>query len=216
MSESPIRVLLVDDHPLVLDGIQARLEGEPGVEIVGQANNGKEALREAELLKPDVVMMDVSMPVMNGLEATRHFQADFPDVRVLILTMHDNREYIVQLIQSGASGYILKDVSSDELIKAIETVHQGSTYFSSGASQTLFSNFDAPVTTAESGVLTKREEAVLKLLAGGCSNKEIARDLDISVRTVETHRQNIKNKLNIQTAAGLTKYAIEHNLVQLS
>ncbi|MEH6652433.1 MAG: response regulator transcription factor [Motiliproteus sp.] len=215
MSEiNKIRVLLVDDHPLVLDGIQARLTTEPGIEVVGRASNGQEALDQAARLIPDVVLMDVSMPVMNGMEATRRFQTEFPAIKVLILSMHDNREYILQLMQSGAHGYILKDVSSMELIKAVETVFLGNTYFSQSASQTLFNNFDAA--PAQTPNLTKREETVLKLLAEGLSNKAIARELNISVRTVETHRQNIKGKLGIQTAAGLAKYAIEHNLVSLS
>ena len=209
-----IKVLLVDDHPLVLDGIQARIEGVPGIEVVGQAHNGVEALEHASRSSPNVVLMDVSMPVMNGMEATRRFQTDFPAIKVLILTMHDNKEYILQLMQSGASGYVLKDVSSDELIKAIETVHQGNTYFSQSASQTLFNNSEPAQPQTQN--LTKREETVLKLLAEGNSNKGIANELKISVRTVETLRQNIKSKLDIHTAAGLAKYAIEHNLVQLS
>ena len=213
-AQQTIKVLLVDDHPLVLDGIQARLEEVPGIRVVGQAHNGQEALEQANRLAPDVVLMDVSMPVMNGLEATRRFNSDYPAVKVLILSMHDNKEYILQLMQSGASGYILKDVSSDELIKAIETVFLGNTYFSQSASQTLFNNFETHRPQTQN--LTKREETVLKLLAEGKSNKAIANDLKISVRTVETHRQNIKNKLDIHTAAGLAKYAIEHNLVQLS
>lgn len=212
--QQTIRVLLVDDHPLVLDGIRARLENVDGIEVVGEANNGLEALDRARDLNPAVVLMDVSMPVMNGLEATLKFQQDFPAVKVLILSMHDNKEYILQLMQSGASGYILKDVSSDELIKAIETVFQGNTYFSQGASQTLFNSFEGGKQQTQN--LTNREETVLRLLAQGNSNKGIANELKISVRTVETHRQNIKNKLDIQTAAGLAKYAIEHNLVQLS
>ncbi|MBS97653.1 MAG: DNA-binding response regulator [Oceanospirillaceae bacterium] len=217
MSLKPIKVLLVDDHPLVLDGIRARLEDEGGIDVVGDACNGQDALEKAQSLSPDVVLMDVSMPVMNGFDATRKLRECCPQVRVLILSMHDNREYILQLIQSGAAGYILKDVSSEEMVKAIETVNQGGTYFSSGASQTLFARFDEPAASAQdSGVLTRRELTVLKLLAEGRNNKEIARELDISVRTVETHRQNIKSKLNIQTAAGLVRYAIEHNLVQLS
>jgi two-component system nitrate/nitrite response regulator NarL len=217
MDNKMIRVLLVDDHPLVLDGINACLSSEPNIEVVGQANNGLEALELAEALSPDVVLMDVSMPVMNGLEATKELKLRFPDFRVLILSMHENREYILQLIQSGAAGYVLKDVSSKELVKAIEVVHQGGTYFSSRASDTLVRQFDSG--RRNSGVddsrpsLTKREETVLKLLAEGGSNKDIARQLDISVRTVETHRQNIKQKLNIQTAAGLAKYAIENSII---
>ncbi|MBP0049388.1 response regulator transcription factor [Marinobacterium sp. AK62] len=213
-----IRVLLVDDHPLVIDGIQARLEDEGGIEVVGRANNGREAIEAAKSLQPDVILMDISMPVMNGLEATRELQQTMPETRVLILSMHDNREYMVQLIQSGAKGYILKDVSAAEMVSAVETVYRGGTYFSSSASQTLFSQFEAPevsATPSASG-LTRRETTVLKLLAEGRNNKEIAKVLGISVRTVETHRQNIKSKLDIHTAAGLTRYAIEHDLVQLS
>ncbi|MET3999524.1 response regulator transcription factor [Marinobacterium sp. MBR-109] len=212
-----IRVLLVDDHPLVIDGIQARLENEGGIEVVGQAGNGLEAIEQVQNLKPDVVLMDVSMPIMNGLEATRELRTRSPETRVLILSMHDNREYMVQLIQSGARGYILKDVSAAEMVKAIETVCQGGTYFSASASQTLFSHFTAPETAAveeAGGELTPREIMVLRQLAEGHNNKEIARALSISVRTVETHRQNIKSKLNIHTAAGLVRYALEHNLVQ--
>lgn len=213
-----IRVLLVDDHPLVIDGIQARLEDEGAIDVVGRGGNGQEAIALSQKLQPDVVLMDISMPVMNGLEATRILSEDLPNIRVLILSMHDNREYMVQLIQAGAKGYILKDVSAAEMVKAVETVYQGGTYFSASASQTLFSNFDQPAAREgrKETQLTQREQTVLKLLAEGHNNKEIARVLGISVRTVETHRQNIKSKLDIHTAAGLTRYAIEHNLVQLS
>ncbi|WP_151703628.1 response regulator transcription factor [Nitrincola alkalilacustris] len=212
MLDETIRVLLVDDHMLVLDGLQARLAMEPHIEIVGTANNGEEALKAARKLSPDVVIMDVSMPVLNGLEATKRFNIELPGTRILILSMHDDREYILSLIQTGASGYVLKDVSSHELINAIETVHSGNTYFSSGASNALF---QMPDTTSKQtpSELSKRELTVLKLLAAGLSNKEIGRDLRISVRTVETHRQKLKSKLGIQTTAGLTKFAIENQLI---
>lgn len=216
MSNHKIRVLLVDDHPLVLEGISARLEGEPSLEVVGMANNGQQALEKSAALNPDVVLMDISMPVMNGFEAAEQFRSEQPEVKVLILSMHDDREYIVKLIQCGAAGYVLKDVSSSELITAIETVFSGGSYFSSGASQALFSQFQhdqAAIEKSEQEPLTGREKDVLKLVAEGNSNKEIARTLDISVRTVETHRQNIKSKLDIHTAAGLTRYAIDNQLV---
>jgi two-component system, NarL family, nitrate/nitrite response regulator NarL len=211
----PIRVFLVDDHPLVLDGISSRLQEESHIEVVGQANNGKEAIEKAHKIQPDIVLMDVNMPVMGGLEAMRQFKEELPGIRVLILSMHDDQEYIVKLMHEGASGYVLKDVSSNELIKAIEAVYQGSTYFSAGASKSLFNNFEKATAEQENN-LTKREETVLTLIAEGQCNKEIARTLNISVRTVETHRQNIKNKLDIHTAAGLARYAIEHNLINLS
>lgn len=216
MSTEKIRIVLVDDHPLVLEGIIARLEDEPSLDVVGSANDGAQALTLIDEVQPDVVLMDISMPVMNGFEATERLRAEQPNVRVLILSMHESREYILKLIQCGAAGYVLKDVSSNELITAIKTVYSGATYFSAGASQSLFSqaDFQPSGQASESReVLTSREQEVLRLLAQGASNKAMARQLDISVRTVETHRQNIKTKLDIQTAAGLTRYAIEHNLI---
>lgn len=205
-----IRVLLVDDHMLVLDGLQARLELEDNIDIIATASNGLEALEKSAVTQPDLVLMDVSMPVLNGLEATKRFKSEQPHVKVLMLSMHNDKEYILSLIQSGANGYVLKDVSSEELVQAISTVHQGGTYFSSGASEALFSTTAAPKQCDE---LSKREIAVLKEVAIGLSNKEIASALSISVRTVETHRQNIKNKLDIHSSAGLVKYAIEHGLI---
>ncbi|WP_028305178.1 response regulator [Oceanospirillum maris] len=206
-----IKLLLVDDHPLVRDGIRARLETEESIQVIGEAQNGEEALAFVQQQMPDVILMDVSMPVMNGLEATKLFRVRYPLIRVLILSMHDSREYMMQLVQTGASGYVLKDVSSDELIRAILTVNQGGTYFSAGASNTLFRGEVEQVSQIQS--LTPREATVLKYLAEGHSNKEIARELDISVRTVETHRQNVKQKLDIHTAAGLARYAIEQGLL---
>jgi len=206
-----IRVLLVDDHMLVLDGLQARLEMEDNIDIIATASNGLEALAKAAEAQPDLVLMDVSMPVLNGLEATKRFKAEQPYVKILMLSMHHDKEYILSLIRSGANGYVLKDVSSEELVQAINTVHQGGTYFSSGASDSLFSQVPSPKQYEE---LTKREIAVLKEVAAGLSNKEIAQSLNISVRTVETHRQNIKNKLDIHTSAGLIKYALEQQLIE--
>lgn len=211
MSLSPLRVLLVDDHTLVLDGLQARLELEANIEVIGTASNGLEALEKASKLEPDLVLMDVSMPVLNGLQATKRFKAEQPEIKILMLSMHHDKEYILSLIQSGANGYVLKDVSSEELVQAINTVSQGGTYFSSGASDALFSQAGSGEKCEE---LTKRELSVLKELAIGLSNKEMAQTLNISVRTVETHRQNIKNKLDIHTSAGLVKYALEHNLIK--
>jgi two-component system nitrate/nitrite response regulator NarL len=208
---SSLRVLLVDDHTLVLDGLQARLELEENIEIIGTASNGLEALEKAKELNPDLVLMDVSMPVLNGLEATKRFKLEQPEIKILMLSMHNDKEYILSLIQSGANGYVLKDVSSEELVQAINTVQQGGTYFSSGASDVLF----AQASPEEKGEeLTKRETAVLIEVAMGLSNKEIAQALEISVRTVETHRQNIKSKLDIHTSAGLVKYALAHQLIE--
>jgi len=204
-----ITVLLVDDHMLVLDGLKARLELEDNIKVLGTANNGNEALIQAKKLNPDIVLMDVSMPILNGIEAAKRFQTEQPEKKILMLSMHQDKEYILSLIKTGASGYVLKDVPAAELVLAIETVMRGGSYFSSGASQALY-HMQEEATKEE---LTKRELAVLKELASGAANKTIANNLKISVRTVETHRQNLKNKLGIHSAAGLTKYAIEHKLI---
>ncbi len=211
--QKTIRLLLVDDHMLVLDGLQARLELEDHIDVIGTASNGLEALEKANTLSPDVVLMDVSMPILNGLEATKRFREKQLPVKILMLSMHNEKEYILSLIHAGANGYVLKDVSSEELIHAITTVHQGGTYFSSGASASLFTESITPE-SQNTETLSKREIAVLKEVATGFSNKEIAQTLNISVRTVETHRQNIKNKLEIHTSAGLIKYALDKKLIE--
>jgi len=209
---SSIRILLVDDHTLILDGLQARLSLEEHIEVVGTANDGEKALQLAKQLNPDVILMDVSMPVLNGLETVKRFQVEQPDQKILMLSMHQDKEYILSLIQTGANGYVLKDVPAAELVLAIETVFRGGSYFSSGAVDVLCHKQykDMPI---QSNELTKREIDVLIFITSGLSNKAIAENLNISVRTVESHRQNLKNKLEIQSAAGLTKYAIENNLI---
>lgn len=209
-NENKIRVLLVDDHPLVLDGIRSRIEQDPSIEVIGEGNNGEEALQLAQEKKPDIVLMDISMPVLNGIEAAERFSAEQPDVKLLMLTMHDNKEYITKVLKAGAKGYILKDVSSNEMISALKAVSQGKTYYSSGVTDILLSEGSSKVVP-----LTDREKTILRLLAEGNSNKHVARELDISVRTVETHRRNIKRKLDVKTSAGLVKYAIENGIVEL-
>lgn len=210
-AESKVRVMLVDDHILVLEGIRARLEREEGIVVVGQATDGQEALDLIEELKPDVVMMDVSMPNMNGIETTKIFQQRYPDLKVLILSMHDNREYISQLMLHGAKGYILKDVSVEEMVRAIRSVADGATYICRAATETFF-RFGEQQESAESN-LTSREEAILARVARGLSSKAISNELNISARTVESHRQNIKTKLQLNTTAELTKYAYDQNLI---
>ena len=205
-----IRVLLVDDHPLVLDGIRSRLEEEGSIEVIGEGSNGQEALSMADELNPDVVLMDINMPVLNGIEAAERFNIELPDIKLLMLTMHDSREYITKVLKAGAKGYILKDVSSNEMISAIKAVYIGKTYYSSGVTDILLN--EGPKKEVP---LTDREKTILCLLAEGNSNKHVARELDISVRTVETHRRNIKRKLDVKTSAGLVKYAIENGIVEL-
>lgn len=208
----PIKVVIVDDHQVVLDGFMARLSLEPDIEVIGTASNGVEAFEVVKALSPDVVLMDVSMPVMNGIDATRVIKDELPHVKVLMLTMHDNREYIMKVMQCGAVGYMLKEISSEKMVQAIKTVEQGSTYFCESVTQTLFSQGDISMVN-KPNPLSRREESVLKLVAQGCSSKKVASLLNISYRTVETHRQNIKHKLELSSTAELAKYAVEQGMI---
>jgi two-component system nitrate/nitrite response regulator NarL len=211
MSEA-IRVVIVDDHQVVLEGFSARLERELEIDVVATASNGLEAVEVVKLHRPDVVLMDVSMPIMNGIEATQLLKEEVPEVKVLMLTMHDNREYIMKVMQAGAVGYMLKEISAEKMVQAIKTVKQGSTYFCESVTQTLFSQPVEP-TQNKLNPLSRREEAVLKMVAQGNSSKKIALLLNISYRTVETHRQNIKHKLDLHSTAELAKYAIDRGMV---
>ena len=204
-----IRIILADDHPLVLEGVRSCLETFDHIEIVGAVNNGRGALQLAAETQPDIAILDINMPDLNGLDTTAEFRQHLPNVKLLILSMHDDKEYIAAAIQYGARGYVLKDVSTREIVTAIEAIHNGGIYFSSGISEVLAT---LPAKSDTSASLTAREVSVLVLLAEGRSNKQVARDLDISVRTVETHRKNLKRKLEISSVAGLTRYVIENNL----
>jgi len=206
---SKIRLLLADDHPIVLDGIKSHLRAQPEFEVVGSACNGHEALEKARNLLPDVVVMDITMPEMNGLEATAHLRKQVPDAKVLILTMHDSKEYIAQMIRMGARGYLLKDGSPAELVRAIKTVHSGEVFFTPPVSRMIVEEM------VEVPVLSRRERQVLSLIAEGLLNKQIADKLGIGVRTIETHRERIMNKLEIHTVAGLTKYAIAQGITTI-
>ncbi|CAM4403045.1 response regulator [Vibrio agarivorans] len=211
MSEK-ISVIMVDDHQVVLDGFMARLVQEPEIEVVGTASNGLEAVEIVGQLLPDVVLMDVSMPIMNGIDATRLICEEYPQVKVLMLTMHDNREYIMKVMQAGAVGYMLKEICANKMVQAIKTVNQGSTYFCESVTQTLFTQEVVP-SEQKPNPLSRREESVLKLVAEGHSSKKVAALLGISYRTVETHRQNIKHKLDLHSTAELAKYAIDKGII---
>jgi len=203
-----IKIILVDDHPLFREGIASRLNMHEGIDIIAEAENGKQLLEKLADAKPDIVMMDISMPEINGMDALEIVKEKFPEVRVIMLSMHDDKEYIVSVIRSGAEGYLLKDISGEEMIAAIQKVHEGGKYFSGEVAQILVQE-----NTADAGdILTTREQLVLRLISHGNSNKSIASQLDISVRTVETHNRNIKQKLLIDTTSGLVRYAIEHRL----
>lgn len=203
------RVLIVDDHPLVAEGIRAILETYDDIEIAGTLPNGREAVERVTALDPDVVLLDLNMPQVNGLTATELILERRPDTRILILSMHDTPEYVSTALSHGAMGYILKDVPTEEVKLAIDTVMRGDRYLCTGASACL-----TPVAEGGREPLTSREQTILLELAQGRSNKEVAIALDISVRTVETHRKNIKRKLGISSTAGLTRYALEHGVLQ--
>ncbi|UOA23336.1 Oxygen regulatory protein NreC [Sulfitobacter pontiacus] len=203
-----IKVMIVDDHPMVAEGIQSILESYDDINVVGCLPNGRAAIESVAELDPDVILMDLNMPEIGGLSATEILLERQPDTRIVILSMHDNPEYISSALSHGAMGYILKDVPTDEIKLAIDTVMRGERYLCTGAQGSL-----EPKDAARES-LTEREQTILLQLAQGKSNKEVALTLDISVRTVETHRKNIKRKLGISSTAGLTRYAMEHGVLQ--
>ena len=203
----PIRVLIVDDHPMVAEGIQSILETYDDIEVAGTLTNGQEAVDQVAALAPDVILLDLNMPVLGGLTATEIILERAPDTRILILSMHDSAEYISTALAHGAMGYVLKDVPTEEIKTAIDTVMAGQRYLCTGASGSL-------TPSGGNDVLTSREQTILLQLARGLSNREVGEVLNISVRTVETHRKNIKSKLGISSTAGLTRYAMEHGVLQ--
>ncbi|MDW3184022.1 response regulator transcription factor [Roseobacter sp.] len=210
MSDTPsIKTLIVDDHPMVADGIQSILESYDDIEVVGTCNSARSAIDQLSTLDPDVILMDLNMPDMGGLTATEIILEQRPGTRILVLSMHDSPEYISSALNHGAMGYVLKDVPTDEIKQAIDVVMSGERYLCTGARGSLEPKGD---NTREA--LTGREQTILLQLAQGKSNKEVAIALDISVRTVETHRKNIKRKLGISSTAGLTRYALEHGVLQ--
>lgn len=204
-----IRVLIVDDHPMVAEGIQSILESYDDIEIVGTLTNGRDAVEQVQKRAPDVILMDLNMPDISGLNATEMILEQRPETNIVILSMHDSPEYISTALSHGARGYILKDVPTEEIYTAIETVMAGGEYLCTGAKGSL-----QPKISDGRETLTSREQTILLELAQGQSNKDVANSLNISVRTVETHRKNIKRKLGISSTAGLTRYALEHGVLQ--
>ena len=202
-----IRIGLVDDHSLVRDGIKSLLAIVDTVEVIGEAENGHEALHLVEQFQPDLLLVDIGLKDMNGLELTRRLKQHSPFLKILILSMYDNFEYVSESIRSGASGYVLKNSPSREIIAAIEAIASDGTFYSADIAQKLIADKD---TDKE---LTPRESEVLYKMVQGMNNKEMARELNISVRTVETHRLSIRRKLNIDKPAALAKYALDHGLV---
>jgi DNA-binding NarL/FixJ family response regulator len=215
MHHSSIKVLVADDHTVVREGIRHVLDGEPGFTIVAEAATAAEAVRLAEAEKPDVVLLDITMPGESGLQAAVRMRKLVPGTRILILSMHDNPEYVLESVRAGAHGYLLKDSAATELRQAIRAVHQGEEYFSAPIAHRLRAAVrgQAGELPGPLDVLTGREREVLVGIALGRTNKEIASELGISHRTVETHRESLMRKLGIKTVAGLTKLALETGLV---
>jgi DNA-binding NarL/FixJ family response regulator len=207
-----LRVLVAEDHQLVSDGIVALLR-TAGHEIVGRASDGQTAVRLAETLNPDIAVLDASMPLLNGIDASRAIQRIRPDTKAIIVTVHDEDEYVLNAFRAGVRGYVLKKQAAADLLQAIKEVQAGSVYVSPGMSRALV---DAIRNNTEirSDLLTGREREVLQLVAEGKTSKEIASVLDVSVKTAETHRANIMNKLDIHETAGLVRYAIRHGMVE--
>ncbi len=215
-TKSRIRILLADDHPVVRRGVGSCLARYPGLELVGEAGDGREALRKIRELVPDLVLLDIDMPHLSGLAVAETLRKEMPQLKVLILSMHQQPEYVLRILHSGAHGYVLKESPVEELVKAIETVHSGETFFSPDIARVALNQFvngngEGPDLKA----LTPREREVLVHVAEGCSNKEIAQNLSVGVRTVETHRERIMRKLDIHSIAGLTRFAIAKGLVTL-
>lgn len=216
MEKSPddkkIRVLLVDDHPMTLRGVRDFLSRAKNIEIVGEAHDGEEGVRSAMSLSPDIVLMDIQMPKLDGIQATRMLRKEVPEIKVIILTLHDERESYEKFLKSGARGYVLKDTSPRELIFAIESVFQGNAYFSPPLSSVILAEYDDS-TTHPKTELSDHERQIIILIAKGCTNKEIGQKLSCSYRTIEKHRNNLMQKLNLHSAVDLTRYAIEHHFL---
>jgi len=211
-----IKVLLVDDHPVVRKGLYSCLSNHPNLDVVGEAGNGAEAIRKVRELGPDIVLMDIYMPEMDGLAVTQFLHHESPHIKVLILSMHSNRETVMRIIKAGARGYVLKDAATEELVRAIESVNSGESFFSPAVARIALNQFVSEADRSDPfSRLSDREREVLRLIADGKSNKEIAQALGIGVRTIETHRERVMQKLNVHSVAGLTKVALAHGLISL-
>jgi two-component system, NarL family, response regulator NreC len=215
---STIRVLLADDHKIIRDGLKALVEKESGMEVIAEAESGRKAVQLVQKQRPDVVIMDVSMPDMNGIEATRKIMEETPGVRVIALSMHTDRRFILDILEAGACGYVLKDRAFEELATAIRQVARGNTYICSRMAGVVvkgYLNKTPGSSHAASSILSPREHEVLQLLAKGMKAREIAVRLNVSVKTVETYRRNVMDKLKLRSIAELTKYAVREGLVSL-
>ena len=217
----PIRTLLADDHTIVREGLRALLLADGGIDVVGEARNGREAVEMAVALVPDVVVMDIAMPILNGLEATRQIRAAVPGAKVLILSAHSDDAYIDRVIAVGAAGFLIKQTSAQVLAKAIHEVMAGNTFYSPQVSKRVRDHYQKSdkaggLMVKKATGLTSRELEVIQLVAEGQANKQVAAELNISIKTVEKHRQHLMDKLNIHDTAGLTRYAIAQGIIESS
>ena len=215
--ENKMSIVLADDHTILREGLRALLTADSNFEVVGEARDGREAVRCVERLGPDLLLMDLSMPRMSGMDAIREIKKRYPDTKIIALTVHKTEEYLLTTLQAGADGFVLKDATHDELIMAIKNVMGGKSYLSPGVSEKVIEGYldgkksNRSLSSWES--LSQREREVLKLIAEGYKNKEIAEDLCISLKTVEKHRANLMKKLDLHNAAALTVYAVDKGLV---
>ena len=215
---NPLRILIADDHEIVRQGIRALLKSHPGWEVCGEATNGREAVEMTTQLKPDIVILDIGMPNLNGLVATRQIVQTEPQVKVLILTMHESDQVVREVLEAGARGYLLKSDAGRDLTTAIEAIQHNKTFFTSKIAEMVLENVRRARTKPDGGikdVLTAREREVVQLLAEGKSTKEVAVVLGLSVKTAETHRSNIMRKLDIHSVSELVLYAVRNNIVQV-
>lgn len=211
---SKLRILIVDDHGIVRAGVRSLLEGQTDMEVVGEASGGEEAVDKARQLQPQMVLMDIAMPGMNGIEATRQIVKDLPDTRVLILSMHDDEEFFFSVLRAGASGYIIKESEPQELLYAIRTVASGQVFLSPVVAKPVLEAFiNAGTKDEQYSTLTTQEKVVLRLVAAGQTNREIAEERFLSIRTVEKHRQSMMRKLGLSKREELTRYAIRKGLI---
>ena len=212
-----IRILLADDHTILRAGLKMMLNAQPDMEVVGEAPDGRQAIQEVQRLLPDIVLMDITMPDLSGIEATRQIKKALPDVKVLVLTMHENDEYVFQALRAGASGYMLKEAADTELISALHVVQSGQFYLSPTAQSVMVGDYLQRVRTGEEkdsyNSLTEREREILKLVAEGHTNNQIAEILVISPKTVDTHRTHVMDKLTLHSRAELVKYALRLGLL---
>lgn len=213
-----IRVLVADDHALMREGICALMKNYPDIEVIGEAENGRVAIQMTQKLRPDIVLMDIAMPQLNGLDATRQIKRDFPEINVLVLTMYDHEEYIRPALKAGASGYVLKQAAASEMVAAIRAVYRGEAVLSPAITRLVLDDYlhgEGEASETDLDKLTLREREVLQLIAEGHTNREIAEILHISIKTVKSHRTNLMQKLDLHDRGDLIKYAIQKKIIKI-